>query len=184
MEAIDTLRYEHRVVHAVCDAALHELDKAESIHAVDAAEVERFVEFFRFFANSCHDPKEEDLLFTMLHREGLAWDEEPLAGLTHEHEEMRVILDSAAEWVPKAKRGDQSALPPLVHNMRAYVELVRGHVEREEETVFPMALEMLTQTDHDELTEAFETVACDESEEGAVEYFKELARELVAEASA
>ena len=184
MEAIETLRYEHRVVHAVCDAALHELDKADSVHAVDAAEVERFVEFFRFFANSCHDPKEEDLLFTMLHREGLSWDQEPLAGLVREHEEMRVILDSAADWVPKAKRGDQSALPPLVHNLRAYVELTRGHVEREEADIFPMALEMLSQADHDELTEAFEAVACDEMEEGAVQYFRDLARELVAEAQA
>ena len=41
-------------------------------------DVDRLLDFFRYFTNSCHEPKEEDLLFTALHRRGLAWEGYPL----------------------------------------------------------------------------------------------------------
>jgi len=179
MEAIETLKREHRIVGKVCTACRRELDRAGNAHTVDAVEMERFIEFFRFFANSCHDPKEEDLLFTMLHHKGLSWEDEPLTSLVREHHEMRVILEAAAEWLPKAKRGDQSAIEPLRHDLRAYTDLVQEHLEKEEEEgVFAHAFDTLTEADHDELTQAFENIACDEGDEGVHEYYRELAREL------
>jgi hemerythrin-like domain-containing protein len=167
MEAIATLEREHRVMGEVCKACRHELDRAGHSHVLDAVEVERFVEFFRFYTNSCHDPKEEDLLFTMLHHKGLAWEDEPLA-----------TLEAAAEWVPKVKRGDQSAIEPLRYDLYAYVDLVDEHMAKEEAGIFVKAAEILSQADHDELTQAFENIECDEGDEGVLEYYRELAHEL------
>lgn len=180
MEAIETLKREHRIVDQVCEACRHELDRADDSGGLDAVEVERFVEFFRFFTNACHDPKEEDLLFTMLHHKGLSWHEDPLADLVREHEEMRVILDAAAGWVPLLKSGESNAMRPLCRDMRRYTDLVQAHIRKEEGGVFVDALELLTEADHDELTLAFENVACDEGDEGVHQYYSELARELAA----
>jgi hemerythrin-like domain-containing protein len=178
MEAIATLKREHRVMGDVCKACRHELDRAGHSHVLDAAEIQRFIEFFRFFTNSCHDPKEEDLLFTMLHHKGLAWEDEPLASLVHEHTLMRATLEAAAEWIPKARRGDQSALEPLRYDLYAYIDLVDEHMAKEEAGIFVYAADTLSQADHDELTQAFENIECDESDEGALEYYRELAHEL------
>jgi hemerythrin-like domain-containing protein len=178
MEAIETLRREHRIVDQVCEACRQELDRAAETDVLDPVEVERFVEFFRFFTNACHDPKEEDLLFTMLHHKGLSWHEDPLADLVREHEEMRVILDAADGWVPHLKGGDQSAVRPLCRDLRNYTDLVQAHIAKEESGVFLLALEMLSEDDHDELTLAFENIACDEGDEGVHQYYSELAREL------
>jgi hemerythrin-like domain-containing protein len=178
MEAIETLRREHGVVYQVCTACLKELDRAEQTGEFDAAQMERFLEFFRFFANACHDPKEEDLLFTMLHHRGLPWEEEPLASLVREHEEMRVVLDAASGWMQLAREGEPSAVKSLCRDMRRYVDLVADHIRKEDEGVFAHALELLSDADHDELTQAFENVACDEGDEGVHQYYRELAREL------
>lgn len=178
MEAIETLKREHRIVDQVCQACREELDRAAETDVLDPVEIERFVEFFRFYTNSCHDPKEEDLLFTMLHHKGLAWEEEPLATLVHEHEVMRATLEAAAEWVPKVKRGDQSAIEPLRYDLYAYVDLVDEHMAKEETGIFVHAAETLSQADHDELTQAFENIECDEGDEGVLEYYRELAHEL------
>lgn len=178
MEAIATLKREHHLMGEVCKACKRELERAGRSHAIDAAEIERFIEFFRFYTNSCHDPKEEDLLFTMLHHKGLAWDEEPLKSLCYEHDAMRAMLRAAQEWVPRAKRGEQSALEPLCHDLYAYVDEVERHMAKEESGVFAHALDVLSDEDHEELTRAFETIACDENDEGAVEYYQELAEEL------
>jgi len=178
MEAIETLRREHVVVDQVCTACLRELDRADDTGELEAVEMERFLEFFRFFANACHDPKEEDLLFTMLHHRGLPWEDEPLAGLVREHEDMRVVLDNAAGWMPLVKQGEASATKSLCRDMRRYVELVARHIRKEDEGVFAHALDVLSDADHDELTLAFENVACDEGDEGVHQYYRELAREL------
>jgi hemerythrin-like domain-containing protein len=178
MEAIETLKREHRIVEQVCEACRHELDRADATGTVDPGEIERFVEFFRFFANACHDPKEEDLFFTMLHHKGLSWDEDPLADLVREHEEMRVILDAAAGWVPHLKSGETSAMRPLCRDLRNYIDLCQAHTRKEEEGVFVHALDTLTEADHDELTLAFENIACDEGDEGVHQYYSQLAREL------
>ena len=142
MEAIGTLKREHRVVTQVCEACRRELDRAETTGEIDATEIDRFVEFFRFFANACHDPKEEDLLFTMLHHKGLAWEDEPLAGLVREHEEMGVILDAASKWMPDVWRGDKAATEPICRDLRAYTDLVLRHLAKEEEGIFVHALDV------------------------------------------
>lgn len=178
MEAITTLEREHRVMGEVVTACRRELDRAGHGNVVDAAQIERFVEFFRFYTHSCHDPKEEGLLFSMLHRRGMAWDEEPLRGLSREHGILRDTLTSITGWVPKARRGDQSAVEPLRHELDAYLDLIEEHMAREERSVFVEALTRLSETDQGELSQAFANIACDEDDEGALEYYRELAHQL------
>ncbi len=178
MEPIEVLRREHSMVRLVLDAASRDLDQVAMTRAADASELERLIEFFRYFADACHDPKEEDLLFCMLHRRGMSWETWPLDELLKEHEEMRVILDSAADWLPLLRQGEPAAIDPLVHNLRAYVALVDGHIEKEEDVVFPLAQRYLTSGDVEELRQAFDSIEEEEDEEGVRDYYAELAHRL------
>jgi len=178
MEPIEVLRREHSMVKLVLDAASRDLDTIAMRRTADAGELERLIEFFRYFADACHDPKEEDLLFCMLHRRGMSWETWPLDELLKEHEEMRVILDSAADWLPLVRQGEAAAIDPIVHNLRTYVALVDSHIEKEEDVVFPLAMRYLTGKDVEELRQAFDSIEEEEAEEGVREYYAELARRL------
>ena len=179
MESVEILKREHRTVLLVVKAARRDLEGAGETREVAEDEVEQLLDFFRYFTNSCHDPKEEDLLFTALHRRGLPWDDYPLRELVREHEEMRVVLDSASDWLPLVRAGDTTAKMSFLHDLKIYLDLVEWHMAAEEEAIFPMVQELLTARDLEELSDAFAAIACEELEEGVHAYYNDLAHELV-----
>ncbi len=179
MESVEILKREHRTVLLVVKAARRDLEVADETRGIAEDEVERLLDFFRYFTNSCHDPKEEDLLFTALHRRGLSWDDYPLRELLREHHEMRVVLDSAYDWLPLVKAGDSTALMSLVHDLMVYLDLLERHIAAEEEAIFPIVQELLTARDLAELSDAFAAIACEELEQGVHAYYTDLAHELV-----
>ena len=178
MEALEILKNEHRTVLAVVEAARHDLAVAVEAQHIDGEDVDRLLDFFRYFTNSCHEPKEEDLLFTALHRRGLAWEGYPLSDLLQDHAEMRLTLDSASDWLPLARQGDTCATLSLVQDLQIYLDLVELHIANEERVIFRIAAEWLTPQDLDELTEAFSAIACDELDEGIHAYYADLAQHL------
>ena len=178
MESVEILKREHRTVLLVVTAARRDLARAVETQEIAEVQVERLLDFFRYFTNSCHDPKEEDLLFTALHRRGLSWDDYPLRQLVREHEEMRVVLDSASDLLSRVKAGDGAAVPSLLHELGVYLDLVQRHIAAEEEAAFPLVQELLTAQDLKELSDAFAAVACEELEEGVHAYYTDLAHEL------
>ena len=178
MESVEILKREHRTVLLVVTAARRDLARAVETQEIAEVQVERLLDFFRYFTNSCHDPKEEDLLFTALHRRGLSWDDYPLRQLVREHEEMRVVLDSASDLLSRVEAGDGAAVPSLLHELGVYLDLVQRHIAAEEEAAFPLVQELLTAQDLKELSDAFAAVACEELEEGVHAYYTDLAHEL------
>lgn len=178
MESVEILEREHRTALLVVKAARGHLEGAGETHEIAEDEVERLLDFFRYFINSCHDTKEEDLLFTALHRRGLSWDDYPLRELVREHEEMRLVLDSASDWLPQVRAGESAALLPLLHDLKIYLDLVERHIAAEESSVFPLVQERLTTRDMEELDDAFAAITCDELEEGVHAYYTDLAHDL------
>ena len=177
MDTIGTLKREHDACRGVAAAARRRLIDPDQ---PSVGEIEDFIDFFRYFSNSCHDPKEEDLLFTALHRRGLSWDGYPLHDLVTQHQAMHVTLDSAADWLPLAKAGDRSAVGPLIHNLRMYLDQLLLHMDNEEESIFPMAQHWLSQEDQRELETAFAAAACAEAQDEVHDFYGGLARRLVA----
>ena len=175
MDAIETLKREHGTCRQVAAAARRRLIDPEQ-PSVD--EIAEFIDFFRYFSNSCHDPKEEDLLFAVLHHRGLSWEGYPLRGLVTEHEAMHVTLDSAADWLPLARAGDRGAIGPLVHNLRVYLDRLLRHMADEEEMVFPMAEHWLDAEDRRELEKKFAAAVCAEADDDVHEFYGGLARRL------
>lgn len=178
MESLEILKREHRTVLLVVSAARRDISRSLKSGELDPHEIEKLLDFFRYFTNSCHEPKEEDLLFTTLHRRGMDWGAYPLWDLVRQHEEMRVVLDAASDWLPAAKAGDPAACGPLLHDLEAYLDLVEEHIRFEEGTVFPIALQRLKPQDFAELGAAFSAIACEELEEGVHAYYSDLARHL------
>ncbi len=179
MESIGILKREHRTVLLVAEAARRDLEGAGETQQIAADELERLLDFFRYFTNSCHDPKEEDLLFTALHRRGPPWDAYPLRELVREHQQMRVVLDSASDRLPLARAGNAGAALSLVHDLEVHLDILERHIAAEEQALFPMAQELLTARDLEKLSDELTAIACEELEEGVHAYYADLAHELV-----
>jgi len=178
MEATDILQREHDVVRLVIDAAAREAAHIRATGEAHVDEVERIVEFLRFFADACHDPKEEDLLFCRLHKRGLSWESEPLAEMLRDHEQLRAILHAVSDWMPLVRSSNDLAMMPLAHNLEAYVELMREHMRKEEISVFPLVDDYLTDDDRSELVLEFTTVECTEIDAGVHEHYYSMAHRL------
>ena len=174
------LEAEHRLVLEVIDAAEKECDHIETCGAARTDLVADILGFFRYFNDGLHDPKEEGLLFSRCRKRGMTDDDEPFEQMECEHEWCRTELDGLQETLHHLQPGDRATAVDLAEHLRAYVEMVRCHVEVEETVFFDMAQHYLTIEDRQELTEEFESVHYNEIEEGVLGYWEDLAHRLSA----
>lgn len=172
------LEAEHRLVLEVADAAEAECRHIEETGAVRADLVGDMIGFFRFFNDGLHDPKEEGLLYARCHRRGMTDEDEPLEQMLGEHEWCRGKLDELERALERLDPDDRAAAVDLARHMREYVEVVRCHIEVEQEVFFDTAQHYLTEEDRRQLTEEFEAVHWDEIEEGVASYWEDLAHRL------
>lgn len=172
------LEAEHRLVLEVADAAEAECRHIEETGAVRADLVGDMIGFFRYFNDGLHDPKEEGLLFARCHRRGMTEDDEPLEQMIGEHEWCRGKLDGLERTLERMDPGDRAAALSFSASLREFIQVVRCHIEVEEEVFFDTAQHYLTANDRQELTEEFEAVHWDEVEEGVASYWEDLAHRL------
>jgi hemerythrin-like domain-containing protein len=172
------LEAEHRLVLEVADAADKECAHIEATGAVRADLAGDILGFFRYFCDGLHDPKEADLLYARCHRRGMTDQDEPLEQMIGAHEWCRGKLDSLEQDLESIDPSDRAAALGFATRLREYLEVVRCHIEVEEEVFFDTAQHYLTSNDLHELTEEFEAVHWDEVEEGVASYWEDVAHRL------
>jgi hemerythrin-like domain-containing protein len=170
---IEMLREEHEVILGVLSAFERLLDRIADGKQIDAATLEKAVTFFRGFADGCHHHKEETLLFPALLE--VFGEGGPTAVMLEEHEEGRGYLRGLAAGIPEA--GSGAGRREVLANGRALVELLRTHIDKENEVLFPLAVRMLPPDAMHGLAHAFEDA---EAELGPEEHarFVTLAAEI------
>jgi len=172
------LRNEHRIILKVLDAAEREIDAIARTGKVREDFVLKLLDFVRNFADACHHAKEEKRLFVKMSERGMPLNAGPLAVMLHEHEEGRRLVKAAADALPSALLGDKRALQALKDGLAGYVDLLRAHIGKEDNILYPMADKMLTAEDQKTLAEAFERVETVETGTGVHEKYHKLADEL------
>lgn len=177
MHPIETLMHEHDVILLVVGAARQEAQRLQNGGAVDREKVEKIVEFVRTFADACHHGKEEDLLFTRLEERGFSREMGPVAVMLFEHEQGRSAIRQVHEHLDKAAQGDQQAVLQVASGLAGWADLLEQHIYKENNVLFPMAQQVLTTQDSQELAEAFEKVERERFAE-AHERYHALAHEL------
>ncbi len=134
------LREEHRVIEKV----LRVLDRLINPAAEFEAEALReCVEFFRLFADACHHGKEEGLLFPALERGGMPREDGPISVMLHEHTIGRRLVAAMAQALPAAGDGDVSAQAAFRQTARDYIEMLTGHIWKEDNVLFRMGERLL-----------------------------------------
>ncbi len=156
MGATDVLSEEHGAVErilAVLDVAAGRLEEGRPVRPglfIESAD------FLANFVDRCHHQKEEGHLFPTLQAAGVPGDGGPIGVMLMEHVEGREYIAAMKEAAAAYARGDDSAAPDLAQAIRSYAELLRAHIWKENNILFPMAEEILSPEDHAALTQRFE----------------------------
>ncbi|MFY9341893.1 MAG: hemerythrin domain-containing protein [Planctomycetota bacterium] len=175
---VDVLSAEHQTILAVLGAMANEQRHLLAGGSVRTAFWNPALEFLEQYADRCHHGKEELALFVELERAGLPPTHGPTVCMRNEHElgrqGRRAMLDAL-----HARDGSGLAVA-----VGAYVELLRDHIEKEDQVLFPMAKSMLDEAAVARLRTAFARVEHHDMGEGAHARYEELARHLAAEGAA
>lgn len=116
---------------------------------------EQIVIFMRVFADDRHHHKEEELLFPALERAGLPREGGPVGVMLHEHEIGRAMIARMAEAARGRAAGDPAALTAFGVAAREHAALLRSHIQKENQILFPMAERFLDAATKSHLSEQF-----------------------------
>jgi hemerythrin-like domain-containing protein len=178
MTPTEILKHEHKMILMVIDAIEKEVREVERTGKVDAERIGKMIDFVRNFADRCHHAKEEDILFVRMREKGMPSDSGPIAVMLKEHADGRKNISLAAGVLQKAAEGDGPATTTMKNSLLAYAGLLRAHIQKEDNVLYPMADHMLSPEDLKDLIEAFDRVEREEIGEGVHKKYHELAQEL------
>ncbi len=178
MSATAILRHEHDIILLVLRGVERGAASLDDTLKADPDWLDTLVDFFRNFTDRCHHAKEERYLFVSMEERGVPREGGPIGVMLREHEQGRTFVRAIAEAAPTAKSGDAAGRDAAKSNLLAYAELLRAHIAKENDVLFPMADQVLTAEDQTRLEEAFERVEAEEMGEGTHERYHELAHEL------
>jgi hemerythrin-like domain-containing protein len=121
----------------------------------DISHLESIVDIIRNFADGLHHAKEENQFFPFLATRGFSLSQGPVAVMVNEHSRGRDYVRGIAENIPLYKGGNTTALGRIYSNMAGYAELLESHISKENNILFRMANNALSETDNDELLQQF-----------------------------
>jgi hemerythrin-like domain-containing protein len=178
MRATDILKEEHRVIEQVLDCLEVMTNQANETGHLDVASGRLAIDFFRRFADGCHHYKEEQGLFPALERKGFPRQGGPTGVMLGEHEEGRHHLAAMAAALDAAEADQADAVLRFSVAARAYLDLLREHIQKEDHCLFPMSDRALSATEQEQLLDSFRAVEHEEMGQGTHEQYLALADQL------
>ena len=178
MEATEVLVEEHRAIKRVL-TVLRQAARDISDGKQHSPEVfEQAVDFIRNFADRCHHLKEENILFKEMEKKGIPAQGGPIGVMLLEHEKGRALARGMAEAIPGYAHGVAQARQALADQARGYANLLAQHIDKEDNILYPMANQRLTEKDQASLLARFEQMENEEMGPGVHEHYHELIAKL------
>lgn len=178
MTPTQILMEEHQLILSVLDSleeAAGRLDGGDDIDAeffLDAAE------FVAGFADKCHHGKEEDILFVAMTARDMPRDTGPVAVMLAEHDEGRRYTAGFRTAAEQMKDGDTDAAADIVRNVFGYVNLLREHIMKEDNVLYPMAEQIIPVDTMAKVAEEFQLVIDADNKNDIPKKYEALAEKL------
>lgn len=178
MTATEDLKHEHKIVLVIMEAADREAQSIQATGQVNVTTLDKIVDFCRVFVDRCHHGKEEEYLFPKLEEKGVAGEQGPIGVMLHEHEAGRQRVKAIAASLAPAGAGNPQAAAALAADLMAYTALLRAHIDKENNVLFPMADRLFSPAEQQALLQAFAKHEAEEIGAGVHERYHQLAHEL------
>jgi hemerythrin-like domain-containing protein len=114
------------------------------------------VDFIRNYADRFHHAKEEDVLFEALVANGMPRENSPVAAMLLEHDQGRAFVRAMEEAAQAALRGEPGQDEVIAVNARGYLELLREHIAKEDDILYPLAERLIPDTLREGIVAAYE----------------------------
>jgi len=137
--------------------------------ATDINHFKSVVNIIRNFADGLHHKKEEDLLFPLFEQRTAGGHCAPVGVMLMEHEQGREYVKGMVESIETFEGGDVTALQYIHHNMLGYAELLQNHIDKENNVLFRMADEALSDEDQKNLIDQFGSIESGADEGSKIE---------------
>ena len=119
---------------------------------VEPGDLTRLVDFLKLFADKCHHGKEEGIFFPAMEKYGIANEGGPIGQMLKEHIQGRAYIAAMAEAVAAVPMDAKA----FAAGAAFYVALMRDHIAKENDILFPLGDRALPPELQTELLEAFE----------------------------
>lgn len=171
------LMNEHRVIERVLTAMETKVQELGS-GPFPRRFFDQALDFFANFADRCHHGKEEQRLFPLLKERGIPEEGGPIGVMLHEHDEGRAYLGALRDNLDDAERGEPEAVAVVRAAATDYIELLRHHIQKEDNILFAMARRVLSPEDVERLQKEFQCVEEHHIGPGVHAHYEALAAEL------
>lgn len=183
MTSIDILMREHRNIERVVDALERAAAHLARGGTVRPAFFTEAAGFFADYADGVHHAKEEGVLFGALAESGLSASEGPIPVMLEEHVEARACTRTLRNSGKRLESGDVTASRDVVSAARRYAALIRDHIAKEDQVLFPMAAQMMSPDAENAVVTGMERLEAQETGGGKMDALLALADTLEAEAA-
>jgi hemerythrin-like domain-containing protein len=133
MKATGILMEEHRYILRSLDVICEMANRVANGEEADDRDVDCILQFLQAFGDDHHQEKEEAILFPALLKASNAQEHECLCQITFEHNQQRSLLEGIEDALRSRKGKD------FVYYARRLAELVRAHIQSEDDDVFRRA---------------------------------------------
>ncbi len=156
--ATSVLRHEHEAILKMLDATEEAASRIQQGEMPDREVLSGLVEFYRIFADQCHHGKEEGSLFPALEAKGLPRHGGPVAVMLNEHDHGRALIRKMVAASESVAQGESAAAKEWAEAALAYGSLLRQHIAKENNILFVMAEQLLSDAEQEQLFGEFEKI--------------------------
>ncbi|GAB4172087.1 MAG: hemerythrin domain-containing protein [Calditrichia bacterium] len=175
----EILSEEHQVILKMLDIVERACKQLEYEKKIEIADIRNMIDFIRTFADHCHHKKEEELLFKMMLERGLPSEGGPIQVMLSEHDLGRNYVKQAEEAINTLEKAySDDAAQQFIQNAMGYVMLLREHIYKEDNILYPMGDRLFSDDDQTNLLKAFNKVEHEDIGHDVHEKYIRLVEEL------
>jgi len=149
---MEILISEHKNILQAIDALLDQGAKDAKVGQISVDFYRAEIDFIRNYADRFHHAKEEDILFVELNKDSANLHCNPTEQMLYEH-------DLGRQHIKELEAGlNENRLAKVLTGARSYCALLKDHIYKEDNILYPLADEALSDKIKDEMLAKFEKI--------------------------
>ena len=178
MKPTEDLKEEHQGILRMLEILKAIPGKMDSPQKTTKNHIELILEFLKVFVDQCHHGKEEEFLFPALEGAGIRREGGPIGVLLHEHQTGRELVQKMEASLDSLGTGSVGGESTFKAFAESYSKLLTQHIDKENNVLFPMADQRLSQEKQLQMADQFERLEVERIGEGRHEAFHKLLEDL------
>jgi len=166
---IEDLVNDHKLIVSLLDV----IDKIDNSKNYEKDYFEKIIYVIKNFADKFHHGKEEEILYPyVVEHKGFSKENGPVAIMFIEHDEGRGYVKKASDEL----KNNFANYSVIIENLKSYSELLRGHIYKEDNILFPMIDNVITDDENEQIFLLYQIVIKNNKEviDNSIKHLKEL----------